>query len=248
MKLNRKRYCECGCGMAILKPGNRFVSGHNPPWNKGIKGAQQAWNKGLDKETDARVAKYAKEKIGVKRPDMTGELNCNFNKRGTLHHAFGKPAWNTGLTKETDKRVLKISNSLIGKPVWNKGVTEYNTKPCSEEQKKKLSALRMGENNPMHGKSGEQSPTWKGGISTFPYSQEWNNKLKTQIRKRDKYICRICGVNQKELKEQLTIHHIDYDKGNCQHINLISLCRICHSKTNFDREKWEEILSSKLRI
>ena len=33
-------------------------------------------------------------------------------------------------------------------------------------------------------------------------------------------------------------NHIDYDKKNCNSDNLITLCRSCHRKTNFNRENW----------
>ncbi len=34
----------------------------------------------------------------------------------------------------------------------------------------------------------------------------------------------------------MAIHHIDYDKKNCELKNLITLCINCNSKANFDRE------------
>lgn len=39
---------------------SRWKKGRTP-WNKGMKGVQVVWNKGLTKETDPRVAKYAKK-------------------------------------------------------------------------------------------------------------------------------------------------------------------------------------------
>lgn len=244
--LSQPQPCECGCGR-MTKAGRRFISGHNPSWNKNKKGAQIAWNKGLTKTTDERVAKYAQNKKGKKRPDMVGELNINFKRKGILHHAYGKPAWNSGLTKNNHPSILKMSKSLEGSKPWNKGVKGYKTKPCSERQKRILSLLKRGKNNPMYGKSKELSPTWKGGCSFAPYPLEWTNKLKNQIRARDKYTCQICNSTQKKLKEQLTVHHINYIKKDCSPENLISLCRNCHSKTNFHRNKWMMIFNRKMR-
>lgn len=34
------------------------------------------------------------------------------------------------------------------------------------------------------------------------------------------------------------VHHIDYNKLNCNPNNLITLCKSCHMKTNFNREYW----------
>jgi len=41
-------------------------------------------------------------------------------------------------------------------------------------------------------------------------------------------------------KHGLSVHHIDYNKQNCDDFNLITLCKSCHSKTGFNREYWIE--------
>ena len=60
-----------------------------------------------------------------------------------------------------------------------------------------------------------------------------------KIRIRDNFTCQLCG-NKKENNRgrNLTIHHIDYDKQNCNKNNLISLCMSCHGKTNGNRDYW----------
>ncbi|GAG97080.1 unnamed protein product, partial [marine sediment metagenome] len=58
-------------------------------------------------------------------------------------------------------------------------------------------------------------------------------ELKGQIRRRDNYTCQQCGYTEKKLGYKLSVHHIDYDKKNNNINNLISLCRVCHSQTNF---------------
>lgn len=81
---------------------------------------------------------------------------------------------------------------------------------------------------------GKKSHFWKGGIAYFPYSAEWNNYLKRKIRERDDCICQNCNKgNSKD------VHHIDYNKQNCEEINLITLCRKCHGKTQVNREYWQ---------
>ena len=44
------------------------------------------------------------------------------------------------------------------------------------------------------------------------------------------------------------IHHIDYDKINNNIINLISLCKECHSKTNSNREFWRNYYTNKMEV
>ena len=91
----------------------------------------------------------------------------------------------------------------------------------------------------------EKNPQWKGGISKLPYSIEFNKQLKYKIKERDKYTCQICNIiiknNMVNNKIQLIIHHINYDKQNCNEDNLISLCNSCHGKTTTEnRQYWKE--------
>jgi hypothetical protein len=39
------------------------------------------------------------------------------------------------------------------------------------------------------------------------------------------------------------VHHIDYDKANCAKENLITLCEVCHGRTNYNRDYWKNILT-----
>jgi len=95
--------------------------------------------------------------------------------------------------------------------------------------------------NKFNAKCGEDNHLWRGGISFEPYSQDWTNDLRDVIRKRDSFICQECGIHQEELCgmfKKLDVHHIDYDKKNCNPDNLITLCRSCHAKTNVNRDYW----------
>jgi len=79
----------------------------------------------------------------------------------------------------------------------------------------------------------ENNGMWKGGKSFEPYTVEWNEELRVKIRERDNFICAICNNKGKD------VHHIDYDKSNCDENNLIILCKKCHSMTNHNRDKWQ---------
>jgi len=101
---------------------------------------------------------------------------------------------------------------------------------------------------------GENSHTWKGGLSFLPYPPDFNAKLKRIVRKRDSDKCQLCGKNGKVIR--LCIHHSDYDKNNNEFLieidsleklkmnNLITLCSICHGKTNHNREIWQRWFNS----
>lgn len=91
-------------------------------------------------------------------------------------------------------------------------------------------------------KIGENNPNWKKGVSFIPYSSEFNKELKERIRQRDNYICQNCNKTQEqqllEIRQPLSIHHIDYNKQNCKETNLITLCHKCNSIANRNREYW----------
>jgi len=76
---------------------------------------------------------------------------------------------------------------------------------------------------------------WLGGKSFEPYPILWTNKLKEFIRIRDNHKCQKCKTHK---KEKLSVHHIDYNKENCNEKNLITLCRSCHTATNSNRDYW----------
>lgn len=121
---------------------------------------------------------------------------------------------------------LKISNTKKGCIPWNKDI------PMKESSKNKMRK--------------ENNYNWKGGTSFKPYCWRFNKLLKKQIRERDNRICQLCGKTEEENHQKLSVHHIHYDKENC-YPDLISLCCICNSKVNFNREYYEEFFMNKLK-
>lgn len=85
-------------------------------------------------------------------------------------------------------------------------------------------------------RTGERNNLWRGGVSQLLYGSDWIPRLKRQIRRRDKYACAICKAKAK------SVHHIDYDKRNHDPMNLITLCRSCHTKTGHHRRFYQTIL------
>lgn len=130
--------------------------------------------------------------------------------------------------KQSPEAKMKISKAGKGRTGYWKG------KHPSLETRKKISEQNKG----------SKSYLWKGGISFEPYGLEFNEQLKEQIRKRDNHKCQNCFKHQDEFiykngrKDKLDVHHIDYDKKNSNLINLISLCKGCHTKTNQKRAEW----------
>ncbi len=108
-------------------------------------------------------------------------------------------------------------------PSWNKGLNKF-----SNGGVRKISNKKMGSKNPM----------WNGGSSFEPYDKGFNGKFKREIRERDNQSCMLCGIKRENLKKELDVHHINYDKKLTIPPNCISLCISCHLKTNVNRKHW----------
>ena len=177
--------------------------------------------KGIYKRTDEHKRHQSEAIKGdnnpMKRPEEREKLKERLKGKG-----FFKGKHHTEKTK----------NILRMKSKGNKN-GKGNASKWTDEKRKIMSDMLKGNKN----------PNWKGGISDYQYPDEWKEDLKESIRKRDNYICQICGIHQNELEgwnKKLDVHHIDYDKDNLDPKNLVILCRKCHIKTNYNREYWIE--------
>ena len=195
---------------------------------------------------------------GRKRPDISGEnspmKDPKIAKRcGDAHRGKHYPKRSESLRGDKNPAKLpgvglKISKAKIGFKF-------------SKSSKKKMSFSHLGQKvteiHPLNCScfpcrfsrgeiSGINHPNWQGGLSNFPYPFAFNNKLKELIRERDGYICQLCSKTQEENNQRLSIHHIDYDKDNLDPKNLISLCRSCNCKVNYNREYWTEFFKRRM--
>lgn len=93
--------------------------------------------------------------------------------------------------------------------------------------------------------TGEKHPNWQGGLSGYRGKNWTHQRFLTKIR--DKFVCQKCGMTQKrslkEFGESLEVHHIipyreftDYKKAN-DLSNLITLCKSCHQKAEWEYRK-----------
>ncbi len=90
--------------------------------------------------------------------------------------------------------------------------------------------------------TGINNPMYFNGLGYAPYSSEFNQKLKQKIKERDNFTCQCCGTTEKEhfrlVKQNLPVHHIDYNKFNCIDTNLITVCKLCNNSANGNRDYW----------
>lgn len=162
-------------------------------------------------------------------------------KRSLSHMGLVSPNKGKTFSKEWKD---KMSKSHKGINTWLKG------KKHTEEHNKKISQAGLGRIHTEEAKrkmseaqKGEKGSNWQGGLSFEFYPQEWSKTLKRSIRERDNYICQLCSAIQDD--EAFAVHHIDYNKKNCNPDNLITLCRKCHMKTNYKRNEWMNYFNNK---
>jgi hypothetical protein len=170
------------------------------------------------RDKKGRFIQGSKINLGRKKPSE--ELVRRTNTR--RNNGFFK---NVEKRIECSKRIYKRNPKC---PICNCFLSKNNKHSCIEIWDKINTKFRKGE---LH----QYFNNWS---SREPYGKIWSKELKEQVKKRDNYQCQKCFKFEKELKRDLCIHHIDYNKNNCSHNNLISLCTSCHAQTNYKREDW----------
>ncbi|MCK9429569.1 MAG: hypothetical protein M0R17_06155 [Candidatus Omnitrophica bacterium] len=187
------------------------------PHNKGIKkylDLDKIYNKHIKGKSILDISK----EIGV----SDGLIRLRLKENGFKIRDKTKPSKETkNKIRDTLKRKgIKPKQRYTGE-VWNKG----------------KKGVQVAWNK---GILGEESSSWKGGISKEPYSFDFNEELKMLIRKRDNFKCQLCSA------PAVNVHHIDYNKKNSNQNNFVTLCDSCHIKTNFNREQWTTFFHSLL--
>ena len=154
-----------------------------------------------------------------------GKLH-GLNFKGKKHPLFGKKRLDT---------TLRNKLKGINKPKCincDKELSDYRAKRCSH-----CSKIGKNNNNFIDGTSGI-------------YPLKFNNQLKEFIRNRDNYQCQNCSMTEEEhlivVGKVLAVHHIDYDKENCNEYNLITLCDSCNIRSNYNRNYWQEVYTNKI--
>ena len=108
-------------------------------------------------------------------------------------------------------------------------------------------------NNSHHMKfrTGNKNSNWRDGMGRFPYSIDFNEELKLEIRKRDNFTCQLCDITEEEhivvFGKVLCVHHINYNKMSCDKNELITLCNNCNLRVNFNQEHWQEYFTQKIK-
>jgi hypothetical protein len=148
---------------------------------------------------------------------------------GKNHPMFGK--------HHSKESKLKMSKSLKGKKL-------------SKEHKLKISKTLRGIKRSVehcekigYSHKGKKCNFYIHGNGYAPYPIMFKDTLKENIRERDTFICQGCGLKEQNHyrgnnQTNLSVHHIDFNKQNCDVSNLITLCIGCNLKANTEPDYW----------
>jgi hypothetical protein len=172
----------------------------------------------------------------------TGELNPMFGRTGELSVCFGRtgdkhPMFGTKRPEHSER--MKGENNPTKRPEVREKMSK-NSASRRPESRERVSKQMKGSLNPRYidGRSCDNNPyciVWS--------DKEWKHYIK---HARDKGRCWSPYCNNKHL-DKLTLHHINYNKKDCDGENLITLCISCNSRANIDRE-WHEAYYTALMI
>jgi len=174
------------------------------------------------KEFNIKRRSYSESQLGKKHSLIT-KKNMSLSRKGkkqSEEHIKNRFLSRKGY-KHSDKTKRKIG-------LKNKEISYWKDKKRPEHSKQI---------------SGRNHPNWIDGRSYEKYPSEFTEKLRNEIRKRDNYECKNCNMTQEEhfivYGRNIEIHHIDYNRNNCDKWNLITLCKQCNLRANKNRDYWK---------
>jgi len=187
------------------------------PWNKGKKGIY----------SDSTLECMRMKKVGLKASDETKV------KMSKAHTGTSRPSAACLKTTETRRRNNGSWFTDEDKAKISSGVKARHTDP--DYYNKYYNAYKqfimLSFSDPIMTEIWAKKQWSLYGKTQSEYPFNWTEDLRTSIRNMYNYECQICG------KDAIAVHHIDYNKYNCNENNLILLCGKCHAKTNSPKAK-----------
>jgi hypothetical protein len=176
------------------------------------------------------------------------EFAAEFRKKMSILSSVNNPSTFPGVAEKISKGLKNYlaenPNARIGEnnPFFGRKHSTETLDKWKESKREKWSYNQeQKERQTQRTPKKENHPNWRGGIANGEYGLEFNKNLKNTVKNLYHNACQICHT----ITDQLDVHHIDYNKKNNLIENLIPLCKICHGKTNYNREEWKKLLTKK---
>lgn len=179
------------------------------------------------------ASEETKKKLSIAR---SGDKNPNYGKR------------------HSQETLERISNSIKKKFKQDPSCVERMKRTKTGKTLDLITRKRMSES---HYRRYENTPTlrykrveehyggfWYGNVRYYDgpqYCEKFNKEFKERVRAYWNYQCFECGTPQNG--RLLGVHHVHYDKKMCCNgspQDVVPLCASCHSKTNKNRDYWED--------
>jgi hypothetical protein len=223
-KLEVKKLCECGCGQEV-KPGNRFVQGHQNRSSEWEDNKRQIYCKCGCGELTAPGRIFISGHNGRVMSNETKE-KCGKSFKGKHH------------SNKTKKLMSEIAKNRSPETI-EKIATANRGKVRSAETRKKISESKIGQKPWCTGKKLTKEHILKrslkrikcrqieGGYSDIWFDRDYVNDIRGTA-------CGKCGITNAMsihlFGSLLCTHHKDFNKTNSRPNNIQTICRSCHPK------------------
>lgn len=258
MKRLKFPLCRCGCGVSVTRLKNQYLYGHNlkhiSPESEQIRRKKIGITTKKRYENPEEIEKCRIRSTGRYHSEKTKQL-LSILRTGEGNGMFGKHPSKESIQKQLKSREgyhptqatkdkigkansLKIRSKLTKDTISNtlKEFYRIHENPFKDKHHTKESTKKISK--ALYGKyRGEKASNWQGGLSSLPYAKGWSPWFIEEIRNRDNHQCQ--NPKCKNPHKLLDIHHIDYNKKNPNLMNLITLCKRCHGRTQKYREYWK---------
>jgi len=184
--------------------------------------------------TDAHKEKLRQSNLGKK---ATSEAKANMSaaqlgRKFSLEHRarISEAQLGRKVSAETRAKIRAGRLGIKNTPEARRKISEANR--------------RHWKKNPMP--TGPAHPLWRGGDTK--YGPGFTEDLRRIVRWLYDDCCVLCDMLAEEVgPNELSVHHIDYDKKNNMIDNLVPLCASCHSQTNARRDYWQDLLQGRIQ-
>jgi len=186
---------------------------------------------------------------------VSGQLGEEHQFSEGEHWRDEKPYWNEDWLRREYARKGRSTGDIASEFDCTANNIRYHLRKHGVERRTISEARELkdwgasGEENGMHGRTGEDNPNWKGGVTperqALYSSQEWGNACSV-VWDRDDATCQRCHTHRDETDSVLHIHHIisfANEEYRSDPDNLVLLCEECHHWVHSSENSENEFLA-----